>query len=216
MRRSLAVTLLCAASLAAADRGLPARSSAADYPAQESGKQVTLAAEYMPRDQVTGSFSTDLSRYVVFEVAVYPANGKSLDVSHLDFALKADGRTVRPVNGRAIAGSNQRRGQARSKDILLFPTIGLTTGSWGTGTSVGVGAATGGGPPGPASTDRDRDVMQQEIDDRILPEVTTNKPVAGYLFFPVSPGRRRPSSYVLEYNDGTGAEVRIAVPASDK
>jgi hypothetical protein len=172
---------------------------------------VTLAAEYMPPEQVRGSFATDLSRYIVLEVALYPGGGKSLDIAHLDFALKADGRTVRPATARAIAGSNQRRGKSRANDILLYPTVGVTTGSWGTGTSVGVGVGMGGGAPGPASSDRDRDVMEQEIEDRVLPETASSKPVAGYLFFPAGNNRRRASSYVLEYT-GPSGDVRLTVP----
>ena len=215
MKRTAVTLTIAALSIAAADRGLPARPAPMDYPVQDKATHVTIAAEYMPPEQVRGSFATDLSRYLVFEVALYPTSGRSIDVQHLDFALKADGRTVRPATAQAIAGSNQRRSRARSNDILLYPSVGVTTGSWGTGTSVGVGVGMGGGAPGPASTDRDLDVMRQEIEDRILPEVKTARPVAGYLFFPADSSRRRASSYVLEYT-GPDGEVRVTVPLPEK
>lgn len=208
--RLLALTLLAVTAFAVS-RGLPARSSPADYPAQSDAKGITVAAEYTPPDQVSGSFSTDLSEYAVFEVAVYPRkNGPPLDLQTMDFALRVDGRMVRPVEPRAIAGINQRKGQARTRDVTLYPNVGVSTGSWGTGTMAGVGVGIGSSRPGPAASPDDRRVMEQELEDKGLPDTVISKPVAGYLYFPV--GKRRPGTYVLEYQ-GADADIKLTLTA---
>jgi hypothetical protein len=199
MRHSGLLLLAVALTLqAASDRGLPARSAPSDYPASASAKGLTIAADLMGVDQVRGSFSTDLSDYLVVEVAVYPAPGSTLDLSTIDFALRVDGRMVRPVEPRNIANINQKRSNARRDDIALYPTVGMTTGTWGTGVGVGVGVGVGGNAPGPASTDRDRRTMELELDEQGLQDGPTSKPVAGYLYFPAA-GKRRAGPYTLEY-----------------
>ena len=111
MRILLAIPL-AALMCSAANRGLPARNTPADYPAQGEARGITVAAEYMDASQVRGSFATDLSQYAVFEVAVYPKkDGTPLDVQLMGFSLRVDGRMVRPVEPRSIAGINQRRGR---------------------------------------------------------------------------------------------------------
>jgi hypothetical protein len=198
---------------AGANRGLPARNSPADYAAQGELKGITVAAECMDPEQVRGSFATDLTQYAVCEVAVYPRkDGSLLDLQAMDFALRVDDRMVRPAEPRSIAGINQRKSQARSRDIVLYPTVGMTTGTWGTGVGVGVGVGTGGNAPGPASTDADRRVMEQELEDKALPDAVITKPVAGYLYFPVAQGKRRSGTYVLDYQCRDG-DIKLTLPA---
>jgi hypothetical protein len=204
-----AAAFLCSA----ANKGLPARNAPADYPAHGESKGIVVAAECADPDQVRGSFATDLTQYTVCEVAVYPKkDGTALDLQNMDFAMRADGRMVRPVAPRSIAAINQRKGQARSRDVTLYPTVGVTTGTWGTGTMVGVGVGMGGNAPGPASSDTDRRVMEQELEDKSLPDAVITKPVAGYLYFPVAAGKRRADTYVLEYQSGD-AEVKLTLTA---
>lgn len=201
-----------AVSLWSQSRGLPVRSSVADYPAHAEEKGLTVAAEPVPADMVKGYFSTDLSQYAVFEVAVWPrSDGSSLDLSTLDFGLRLDGRLVRPAEPSSIAGINQRRGNARRDDIRLYPSVGMTTGSWGTGTMVGVGVGMGGRPPGPASTDADRRTMEMELGERALQDGVITKPAAGYLFFPL--GKRRVGTYEMEYHAPDGTQVRLTMAA---
>jgi hypothetical protein len=140
------------------------------------------------------------------EVAIYPRKGSTVDVTTLDFALTVDGRFIRPAEPRTIAALNQKRGKARSRDIVLWPSVGVSTGTWGTGTNVGVGVGMGGGAPGPASTDQDRRVMQSELEERALHDTTTDKPVAGYLYFPVGESKARNVELVYQYD---GAELKI-------
>jgi hypothetical protein len=195
---------------AAQNGGVPARPQPSDYPAHIPGNSATVAADWMGDDQVKGAFSTDLSEYAVIEVAVFPKDGKTLDISTLDFALKGDGRFIRPVDPRTIANVHQRRANKRRDDIALYPTVGMTTGTWGTGVGVGVGVGRG-GYPGPASTPRDRDVMERELEDKGLQDGPTAKPVAGVLYFPV--GKKRAASYELEYQSGDN-DIRMKVSAT--
>jgi hypothetical protein len=199
-----------------ASSGLSPRSQPSDYAAHAEDKGVRIAAEVMSLDQVRNSFSTDLSSYVVVEVAVWPAPGKNVDLSAIDFSLKLDGRSpIRVASPGTIAGVNQRKSQSRGSDIVLFPTVGVTTGTWGTGTNVGVGVGTGGpGAPGPASTDRDRRVMEQELDDQTLPDAIIQKPVAGYLFFPAGANKKLTSAQLLYESDA--AKVQLTLPVDRK
>lgn len=211
MTRTAAVCFALPLLVFAANQGLPVRGSVADYPAHDEDKGIVVAADLMGPDQVKGSFATDLSQYAVIEVAVWPKkDGTPLDLSSIDFALRADGRMVRPVEPRSIASINQRKGQARSRDIVLYPNVGVTTGTWGTGTMVGVGIGTAGNAPGPASTDRDRQVMEMELEDKGLRDALITQPAAGYLYFPI--GKTRASSYQLEYAVN-GVEVKMTLQA---
>ena len=202
-------------SMAMALAGTHPRPSSFDYRAQETSGDVTVAAEIVPPSQVKNLFSTDLSKYVVVEVAVYPKDGTTANLQRIDFALKVGSNTVRAAAPEAIARTRQRAATpppSSSSDINIYPTaeIGYESGPYHRGvyTAEGVGVAVG-GPPGPpryppASTDADRDVMQQELADKGLTEGATSKPVAGYLYFPVS-GKKK-ATYDLQYY---GSEKKI-------
>jgi hypothetical protein len=193
--------------------GLPPRTNSADYAGHAEDKGVRIGAEVLSPDNVRNMFSTDLSSYVVVEVAVWPA-GKPLDLAAVDFALKLDSNRgpIRPVSPRTISGVIQRKGQSRRDDIILYPTVGVTTGTWGTGTNVGVGVGMGGGAPGPASTDQDRRTMQMELEEKGLPDTVVQKPVAGYLYFPAGSKNKKLTSLELIY-DSEAASVKMTLPA---
>jgi hypothetical protein len=216
--RSAAVMVLGAICLWAQrpGDGLRPRSNAADYVAQAEDKGVKIAAEIVNADDVRNMFSTDLSSYVVVEVAVWPGS-KQVDLSAVDFALKLDSNRapIRPVSPRTISGVLQRKGQSRRDDIILYPTVGVTTGTWGTGTNVGVGVGRGGGAPGPASTDQDRRIMHMELEEKGLPDTVVQKPVAGYLYFPAGSKNRKLTSVELIY-DSDAASVKMTLPADRK
>jgi hypothetical protein len=199
--------ILCV--LAQGRDGLPARSAPDNYPAKGEVKGLVVAAEAMDQEQIRNEFSTKLvPNYQVLEVALYPAKGSTVDVSVMDFALRIDGRLIRPAAPRTIAARNQKSAKARQRDITLWPSVGVSTGTWGTGTNVGVGVGMGGSRPGPASTDRDRRVMETELDDRDLPDGVTDRPVAGYLYFPVGQTKSRSAELVYQHDSG---DVKIPI-----
>jgi hypothetical protein len=216
MRTAAGLLLILAAAGLAQRRtidGIPPRGDAAHYAASAGNGGVKVAAEIVGDDQVRNMFSTDLSHYIVVEVGVWPSSNKPLDLSAVDFSLRLEsGRApIRPVSARTIAGVLQRKGQSRRDDIVLFPTVGVTTGSWGTGTNVGVGVGMGGGSPGPAATDQDRRTMELELEEKGLPEAVVQKPVAGYLYFPAGSRDRKLASAELIY-EGSAANLRFTLP----
>lgn len=192
--------------------GLPARSQISDYSAKAEAPKFVLAADVIPPEQVKSEFSTALvPRYQVLEVALYPSKGSSIDVELLDFGLRVDGRLIRPASSRTIATMLQKKAQQGGRDIALYPGVGVSTGTWGTGTNVGVGVGVGGNRPGPGSTDQDRRVMETELDDRGFQDGPTDKPVAGYLYFPVGETKSSTMELVYQHQDGD-AKVVLAVP----
>src|SRR6202051_669340 len=83
--------LICFASgLLLAGDGIRPRGSAADYPAHETAGDLTIAAAVLTPDQARKVFTADLNKagFVVVEVAVYPRNGKDVDLSSSDFMLQ--------------------------------------------------------------------------------------------------------------------------------
>lgn len=208
------------ATIAAAGlAGTHPRPTPFDYRTQQTAGDVTVAAEIVPAKQVHNLFSTDLSKYVVVEIAVYPKDGTSVDVQPIDFALKVGSETVRPAVPEAIAWRKHKPSAPppppSSSDINVYPTagVGYESGPYGRGvyTHTGVAVAVG-GPPGPPAypppgvSDADRDAMQRELQDRQLPEGATSKPVAGYLYFPAS--SKKKATYDLQYY-GAGAKIQL-------
>jgi hypothetical protein len=100
---------------------------------------------------------------------------------------------------------NQKKARS-GRDITLWPAVGVSTGTYGTGTNVGVGVGVGGNNPRPASSDRDRRVMETELEDRGLEDGSTDKPIAGYLYFPV--GETKATTMELVYQHDKG-ELRL-------
>lgn len=235
MKPLVLIAAVGVALLARDARGIRPRSGGADYPAHESAAGITVAAAVIPPDEVRHMFATDLNAgFIVMEVAVYPGNAPEVDLSAADFALKigASQTLLRPVNGRAIAAILQRtnspRQPTRASDVTLYPTAGIgyesggydpvtgrrRTGGVYTESGVGVGIGASGAPPPdphPASTDRDRLTMQQELDDKALPEGKATQPVAGYLYFPRPAGKQRNALYEITYY-GVSGKLRLAVP----
>jgi len=205
--RYLAVFLF--AGLVHGRGGLPARSAPDSYPAQAQGRGFIVAAEVMSPEQVRNEFSTTLTpMYQVLEVAVFPAQGSTVDVIALDFAVRVDGRLIRPAAPGTIAMRNQKKAAAGGKDVVLWPSAGVSTGTWGTGAGVGVGVGVANGRPGPGSTDRDRRTMESELDDRGFQDALLDKPAAGYLYFPVGETKSRTMELIYQYDKG---EVRVPV-----
>jgi hypothetical protein len=117
---SLAVAFL-ACSLAAQSPPAP-RSSAKDYQASKVESQYSIGAKLLSKTQVQNSFATPLAgRYVVVEVGFYPAEGKTIDLQHSNFALvrSDDKSTVSPSTPEQIASILQKRPRA----VATLPCI---------------------------------------------------------------------------------------------
>ena len=205
---SFAALLVCAS--AAAQVPPTPRASAADYPASQAQSQYSIGAKVLPKTQIQNSFATPLAgRYIVVEVGLYPADGKTLDLKKSDFWLRtADGKdVVNPAAPEEIAAIMQQRPPS-SRDVTLYPTANVGYVTWpvynGTGTKqvggpvVGVGMGVGVNQnTSTATTDSDRKTMETELRDKQLKDGEISKPVAGYLYFPIS--TKEKVEYQLEY-----------------
>ena len=191
----LEILVLGMASFAADQPELKPLSSAKEYPSSKYQANYSLGAKKLSKEMVHKTFATDLrDSYVVVEVAVYPENGKSLDVNRSDFTLRVKGTqdVLRAAGPAEVAAYAQKR-PAKNRDVAVIPTAGVVYENYpdaygnrhsGVATEAGVGVAVGSAYP-TASTDKDRQVMETELRDKGLPEGKIDKPVAGYLYFPV-------------------------------
>jgi hypothetical protein len=164
-------------------------------------------------------FATDLNRagYIVAEVAVYPENGRAVDLSSADFFLRIDSERVRPIAGSAIAAilAKHEHNPMRPDDVTVVTTTSFgsasvndpATGRHGSAsyhdTSVGVGVGWS-GTAHQATVDRDHAVIQQELEEKSLPEARATTPVAGYLFFPRPRDKAKNAAFELTYSGGAG------------
>lgn len=206
--------------------GTVPRAEASRYPASAQEGQLKVGARLLSAEQIRRTFATDLNRHhLVVEVSLYPESGIPIEVSRTHFALRAAGSDAasKPSNPRAVAAMTlQRSGEGR--DVTLYPQVGIgyesgrtydpVTGQerkgGGVYTSAGVGV--GLGPRETTQTDKDREVMELELTEKGLPEGPTNKPVAGYLYFPYSE-KKKSDAYQLECTLG-GAKLVLALKSS--
>ena len=208
---TLFLIALCAL---AAPKGTVPRVDASRY-AAHAGE--TVGASLLSPEQTRNVFASDLARCcVVVEVALYPESGRSLEVSLGDFALRIAGTdtAAKPSSAKVVAGSIQK-GNASDRNITISPQVGIgyetgrpyydpVTGErrgGGLRTSAGVGVGVGQTPPAAATT-RDREVMELELSEKGLPEGAASAPVAGYLYFAITP-KKKNASYQLEYRKVT-------------
>jgi hypothetical protein len=208
---SFAVLLLGSVALAG-PKGTVPRTSAAQYPlhAQESG--ISLGAKLLKRVEARKTFVSDVNRCcIVVEIALYPDQASSLNVSLNDFAFRYKNAVsaIKPSSPKIVAASIQQK-VARDRDIAVYPSTGIgyesgttydpVTGaprrSSGVYTQAGVGVAIG-GSTAPGVSDKDRSVMETELTEKGLSEGATAKAVAGYIYFPVLPKKK--GDYQLEY-----------------
>jgi hypothetical protein len=228
-RQALILAAAAAAVFAAAKDGISPRASVSEYPAKAEEETVAIGAALLSPAQVTGAFSTDLSRgYVVVEAGVFPKAGSTVDLGPGDFMLRIAGTStaLRPAGPKAIAGALQRA-SSKDRDVTVNPTVGVgyesgggygpygrRSGGWTTATGVGVGIGSPGRQPG--STDADRRTMETELAEQQIPEKVITGPVAGYLYFPVKL-KSRNVDWELEYNSPAGkAVLKLANPAPRK
>jgi hypothetical protein len=201
----------------AAQAGTRPRAAAADYQSSETGADAAVGAEIVPEDQLKNLFSTDLRRgYVVVEVALYPANGKSVDLSAMDFLLRVGAdRTIRAANPRAIPRAVEDRNAPRPSDVNVYTTAGVAVenGPYGRRVYTSAGVGVDNGPPiapPPASHPQDRQITQWELEQSGLPEGVAAQAVSGYLYFPYTANKRKKVALELEYHGAAGT-IRVAL-----
>jgi hypothetical protein len=224
-RTSMVVAGLLGCSLASGQTP-PPRESAAAYPASKVESVYSLGVKRLSKTQIQNTFATPLAdRFVVLEIGFYPADGKIVSLKQTDFALRAsDGKdTVGPASPEQIASIYQKRPPS-SRDVTLYPTANVGYESYpvydpvrgstrrvggpvyGAGMGVGLGTTTSA-----ATTDSDRKTMETELLDKELKDGEVSKPVAGYLYFPIS--TKEKIEYHLQYH---GQDAVIVLPLKDR
>jgi hypothetical protein len=189
--------------------GITPRVDAAAYPVSRRLSQFSLGAQLLSTKELERRLSTPLGkRYVVVEVGVFPAGSQHVNFRPVDFTLR-------------VGSENQGFFASTPEDIAadltgeaprtaVRPAMGVGVGPWGPTVGVGVGAY-----PYPPRTGvrRDSRVIEEELRDKSLPEWNLTQPVAGYLYFPVTPKRGAHYTLDLTWN---GETVSLALPDPKK
>jgi hypothetical protein len=206
---------------AAVGQNSPApRASAAAYPASQVQPVYSIGARQLSKTEVRNTFATPLAgRYIVVEIGFYPADSKTISLKQYDFVLKtSDGKDMAsPASPRTIASIYQKRPDS-STDVTLYPTASVGYVSYpdyngrrvsgpvyGAGMGVGVDKN-----QSAATTGSDRQTMETELRDKELQDAEVSKPVAGYLYFPIT--TKQKVEYQLEYR-GTDAVTNLPLKA---
>jgi hypothetical protein len=236
MKQRIFCLLAIAGLLAAAgdESGIRPRPAAADYPALGASGGVTVAAAVVPHSEVSKLFATDLNHdgYVVIEVAIYPPDGREVQVASRDFLLASgkDGGTVRPAGPDAIAARYDRKheppgiGKPGNVQVYNTATIGYESGTYNgqrqSGVYTGAGVGVGVGDPGPMAAPPpsgapDGYEIRQELAGKALPEGRMDHVVAGYLYFPKPSGKVGKAGYRLTWY-GPESQAHLTVPLPRK
>jgi hypothetical protein len=233
--KRLFLPVLAASLLLATDHpGVKPRRAPKDYPASESADGITIAAAVVPADKVQHQLAREIikSGYIVFEIAVYPGPGKSVNVSCDNFSMTVESsQDVARAETPAVVASSIDSDKRMDEPKIPAPvqihgeeTIGVSTGGRDpatgrrypstvyteSGIGVGIGDQRGSGPPSPNPGMS----LYDKLNQKALPEGMTTKAVAGYVYFPkISPRLANSTDpYHITYQGPTG-EIHLTVPA---
>lgn len=189
--------------------GITPRTDSAAYPVSRQLSQFSIGAQLLSTKELERKLSTPLGkRYVVVEVGVFPAGSQHVNFRPTDFTLRVGSENQgffasTPEDIAAdLTGAPPRTG--------VRPAMGVGVGPWGPTVGVGVGAY-----PYPPRTGMRRDsrVIEEELSDKSLPEWNLTHPVAGYLYFPITP--KRGEHYTLDLTTN-GETVSLPLPEPKK
>lgn len=238
MKRFVLLSLAMAAILAAGSSGIRSRADLSAYPAHESVEAAAFGAAIIGPEEVKKIFAADLNAagYVVIEVGVFPASGREIDVSPLDFTLSTDPDSIseRPADVdtiAAVAAATPRRGSSEtsSSEISMTggasvlhesypdPVTGRRTGATIVAVNSGTEVSTSGSGqrlPPPASAGPNDDLLERQLLEKSLPDGKTTRAVAGYLYFP-KPRKKGKSSWALRWESAAG-RVNLVLPNPGK
>jgi hypothetical protein len=195
----LVALVLLALAPALAQRGVPPKANAADYPAHAQAGDVAVGAEYTTRSiPGPGGVTVDALDYLCVEVALFPPKGTKLAVADQQFMLR--------INGKKEALYPEAPGFVAS--ALKYPDWERRPQLEGSGGLGGVGVILGqprtvGRFPGdrrdsdaqtppqprapdstPGGVERQSKVRPEEVVvDAALPAGDFSGPIAGYLYF---------------------------------
>ena len=201
-------------------RGVPARSTAADYPAHVLVDGATYGAAVVPAAELKHIFAFDISKsYLVFEVAVYPGGASAVKLDPDGFVVKLPrtGDVVHSADSVTVASVIQQKNLPKPPSnrgsVIASTEVGYESGRdpytgqrvHGTYTDTQVGVESGRDPgpppyPSPGGYPQDRQLLESQLWDKGLPAVHALHPAAGYLYFPASLLKKKAAGvYQLQY-----------------
>jgi hypothetical protein len=196
--RTVFLSLTAAATLVAQVVGMAPRPGPADYSAQAPSKAAVLAAALLPPDQIKRILGADVDRagYLVFEVAIYPEEGRQPLMTAADFALQA--------------GSNPALIRMSEPAVVAAAVFPFEKPQPPPGKAQPAAKAGGRGGEAPAATARDRarSDLQFALSAKLLPSGKLTSAVAGYLYF------RKPAAAAKTYDllwFGPDAPTRMTI-----
>jgi hypothetical protein len=147
----------------AGDTGVTPRGAPANYPAHQETASASLAAARLKPDQVAKTFNAEIERnYIVVEVALYPKDGTSVDVTLFDFSLRFGGQQETRPDTPEQAAVWREKDPIKDK-VQVTSETGVVIGSQtdpvtgrrttGVGTYEATGVAIGTRPPGECGAD---------------------------------------------------------------
>ena len=212
------------AAVAVADTGTAVKSSPSEYQAHEAVRGAVLAASVIAPDQVARIFSSAVSKnFVVVDLAVFPENGRSVDLSSIDFSLNTNlASTPAEVawHGKKQPSLDPRIPSSRPVNVTTEVGVAVASGTnpatgrtqHGVGTYEGVAVDNyprpAAPPPSSSSTDNTY-VLEGKLRGYELQEGPTSAPISGYLYFPLDK-KRKGDVPVLEYSR-SGERARLTL-----
>ena len=197
--------------LAGDPEGIAPRPRVSDYEHRAQTAAAEFGAELLSQEETRKTFVSDIHRaYVVVEMGVYPKDSFGVDLQRRQIVLRDEtsGEFYRPASAESIA-SYLYKSTPKTRDVTVQESVSVIYSTGGPGydpygrypprgvsTQVGVGVGVGDSMPGPVP--EDRDTMELELGEQSLPEGIASKPVAGYLYFPVSEKDRKKARLTLE------------------
>src|SRR5229473_1439305 len=182
-------------------RGLPPRTTAADYQANAAAGTVTIGAEFLGHAVPTEKGPLSTETYVVVEAGIFGQPDAGIKLSLEDFSLRINGKNdPLPSQPFGLVGKSL-------KDPDLEPPASASSSK----TKTNVNGGGGGGqvdsnaPPAPVHIPIDvQRSMQQRVQKAAFPEGDRTLPVAGLLFFQYSGKAKSIRSVELIYNGPAG------------
>jgi hypothetical protein len=214
LMRTLAIALISCISLYAQTT---TKDKPADYPVHATLGATSLGAEYLVHSIPAGNQTLLTPEYLVFEVAVFPPRGGTVEIASGTFTLRLNGKkqVLYPVSPGFVAGS------LKYPDWEIRPNAQATVGMGDAGVVIGRPPVVGRFPDDPrpgqsrlprapkAPVPDDQRGVEHEAPESIdqiiartaLPDGPAAKPVSGYLYFAHKGKAKTVKSLELIYQD---------------
>lgn len=214
-RLGACVGLFCA--LAWGQSGTSPKASAGDYPVQAKAGEVALGAEYLVHSISSSQQTFVAPDFLVFEVAVFPPKGQSVEISTGQFRLRINGKkqVLYAQSPGFVAAS------LKYPDWEYRPTLEAGAGVGGGGVTIGrpnpverfpgdrrpTEGRTPAPPQVPAQTPggvekQPVQMAEEAVVNSALPEGRTTGPVSGHLYFPYKGKLKSIKSLELIFEQG--------------